>query len=593
MIKMKEKIENKFLIIKNINNTILINKKNSKDIYLFEGTAKDIIDNIEKSKKEVIEILTNKYTIDEDKLICDYDTFLVELSNLSSSKFESLVCSSADLKKFMGNSRLNNVVVEITNSCPFKCSHCYIDDSSKKYMDFNTFKKIVDQAFKLNCYNITLTGGEPLMNPSFLDMYKYAKEKGMLVGINTNAFLLNDEIIEMFKTYKPNIIEISIYGYDNTSYMDFTKSKNAFDIIDKNINKLSNIGIEVNLKTTLTKHNYNYLQELKDYAKMKKKKFRYDYLVFPKLANNNFCKNDECLDPKQIIEIFKSDKEDVSFFKRAVLETIKNKDDDFYIDEIFQCSLGKKQVFINCNGDIKPCLVVNNSYNISNTDIVTALDYFENMTCLLKFNSNSKCRNCYKRKLCRYCPGRFYLETGSYEKAPIHYCELSDLLLNEFKPEYSFSFFTPKDRINNKDINLIFEILKENEQKINTQVITNEMKNEWVNMILNTPDYYIIVCKINDEVVAFLSYCIVDIGLMLSEIQIKEEFQGKLSIFRKIIREFINKIDLNQYDKIYATINGKHIKSKEAFTHIGFVNKCGILYEANTKSILEWLEEES
>lgn len=588
---MKKRIENKFLIIKNTDNTLLINKQDSKDIYLFKGTTKDIIDNIDRSKKEVIKFLTNKYNVDKNKLIQDYDNFLVELFDLSKSEVESLVCSNVELKQLIGNSRLNNVVVEITNNCPFKCSHCYIDSTIKTYMSLNMFKKIVNQALDLNCYNITITGGEPLMNPNFLDMYKYAKENGMIVGINTNAFLLNDSIIEVFKMYKPSVIEISVYGYDNTSYMNFTKSKNAFEIIDKNIDRLLSAGIEVNLKTTLTKHNYTYLQDLKNYAKKKGTQFRYDYLVFPKLVNNNFKKNEECLDPKQIIEIFKSDNEDVAFFKRAVLETIKNKDDDFYISEIFQCSLGKNQVFINCTGDIKPCLVVNQSYNISNTDIITALDYFENNTCLLKFNSNSKCRNCYKRKLCRYCPGRFYLETGSYEKAPNHYCELSDLLLSEFKPKYSFTFFIPEDRIDNKNIDLIFKILKENEQKINTQEITDEMKNEWVNMILNTPDYYIIVCKINDEVVAFLSYCIVDIGLMLSEIQIKEEFQGKLNIFKKIMNEFISKVNINEYNKIYATINSKHTKSKEVFTHIGFINKSGILYEANTKDILEWLEK--
>lgn len=189
---MKKKIVNKFLVIKNIDNTLLINKQDSKDIYLFEGTAKDIIDNINKSKKEVIEILTNKYSIEKNKLIQDYDAFLDELLNLSNSEIESLACSNVELKQLMGNSRLNNVVVEITNNCPFKCSHCYIDNAIKTHMNFNTFKKIVNQALDLNCYNITITGGEPLMNPDFLDMYKYAKENGMIVGINTNAFLLND-----------------------------------------------------------------------------------------------------------------------------------------------------------------------------------------------------------------------------------------------------------------------------------------------------------------------------------------------------------------------------------------------------------------
>ena len=41
--------------------------------------------------------------------------------------------------------------------------------------------------------------------------------------------------------------------------------------------------------------------------------------------------------------------------------------------------------------------------------------------------------NCNKKSLCRYCPGKFYMETGSLTNVPNFYCELADKLIKEFK----------------------------------------------------------------------------------------------------------------------------------------------------------------
>jgi hypothetical protein len=51
----------------------------------------------------------------------------------------------------------------------------------------------------------------------------------------------------------------------------------------------------------------------------------------------------------------------------------------------------------------------------------------------LKVDSTFKCYNCYKKKICRYCPGRFYLETGNYLDVPKFYCDMADAIIKEFK----------------------------------------------------------------------------------------------------------------------------------------------------------------
>ena len=42
-----------------------------------------------------------------------------------------------------------------------------------------------------------------------------------------------------------------------------------------------------------------------------------------------------------------------------------------------------------------------------------------------------KCMNCSKRKLCRYCPAKFDLETHNY-------CNHSNLIMNTFENKFIF-----------------------------------------------------------------------------------------------------------------------------------------------------------
>lgn len=121
----------------------------------------------------------------------------------------------------------------------------------------------------INHYNqappihLLLTGREPMLHKNFIEIYLYAKKMGLIVNINTNLSLMNDHILETFKLYKPGIIEISVYGYDDNSYKEFTHFSKVFQIVDEIINKLLKSNINISLKTVLTKKAKTILLKLK------------------------------------------------------------------------------------------------------------------------------------------------------------------------------------------------------------------------------------------------------------------------------------------------------------------------------------------
>lgn len=155
----------------------------------------------------------------------------------------------------------------------------------------------------------------------------------------------------------------------------------------------------------------------------------------------------------------------------------------------------------------------------------------------------------------------------------------------------TFKYFTPENRIDDETSNNIFEILIKNESKITgINFIKEECFDTWKDMILSTKDYYIIVSILNNEIVGFLAYSYTGIGLMLSEIQIKENYQGKCNVLLSLLKEFISKIDSTNYSEVLACIDSKHTKSKQVFTHIGFENIEVRLHKISISNFKKWIK---
>ena len=87
----------------------------------------------------------------------------------------------------------------------------------------------------------------------------------------------------------------------------------------------------------------------------------------------------------------------------------------------------------------------------------------------------------------------------------------------------------------------------------------------WKSMILNNPNYNIILYILDKKIVAFICYILMKEGVCLAEIQIIKEYQVKNSIFRKILQKFLEEIKNKNYKKISATIDKDNQKSREYF----------------------------
>src|SRR4051794_20802164 len=118
-----------------------------------------------------------------------------------------------------------SISFEPTTSCNLRCPECpsglreFTRPTGMLKKDF--FKETIDDVYKEILYLIFYFQGEPYLNPDFLEMVKYAHDKGIYTATSTNAHYLTDE--KARKTVESGLdrLIISIDGTTQEVYQQY------------------------------------------------------------------------------------------------------------------------------------------------------------------------------------------------------------------------------------------------------------------------------------------------------------------------------------------------------------------------------------
>ncbi|HNQ63751.1 MAG TPA: radical SAM/SPASM domain-containing protein, partial [Syntrophorhabdaceae bacterium] len=140
------------------------------------------------------------------------------------------------------------IFLDPSDLCNFQCKFCPSGDKAllKKVkrrpglMDFELYRKIIDDlcTFEKPIKVLRLyKDGEPLLNPRFPEMVRYARERGcaLQVDTTTNASLLNPQLNLELIDAGLDRIHISLNGLSDESYRQFTGRKVNFNKLVENI----------------------------------------------------------------------------------------------------------------------------------------------------------------------------------------------------------------------------------------------------------------------------------------------------------------------------------------------------------------------
>jgi len=111
--------------------------------------------------------------------------------------------------------------IDTVSQCNFRCPFCpttYASKSNKGSMEFDLFKKIIDEVSSHSLENYLFQTGEPLVNQDIGHFVKYMTEIGMTSVMHTNGSLWTEEkAIELFDA-GIDLISFSFDGYDSETY---------------------------------------------------------------------------------------------------------------------------------------------------------------------------------------------------------------------------------------------------------------------------------------------------------------------------------------------------------------------------------------
>jgi len=166
-----------------------------------------------------------------------------------------------------------NCTFEVTHRCNLRCEHCYVPLGERTVaqrraseLSADQFRSIIDQITDAGCLWIKLTGGEPFVRSDFMDLYLYARSRGMLVTLYTNATQITAKVVRLLVENPPELIEVSLYGSVPAVYEGLTRTPGSYTRCLRGIERLTDSGLPVLLKTPVTRHNVDDVAALRALA---------------------------------------------------------------------------------------------------------------------------------------------------------------------------------------------------------------------------------------------------------------------------------------------------------------------------------------
>jgi len=161
--------------------------------------------------------------------------------------------------------RLHLVAWEITRRCNLFCAHCRASSEDEQYEDELSLEEcyqLIDEIIKVGKPILILTGGEPLVRPDVLQIASYGVSKGLKVVMGTNGTLVSSELSVKIKKVPVSRLAVSLDFPTPKLQDEFRGKLGAYQEALAGIANARAAGIEIQINSTITRLNVNYLAEL-------------------------------------------------------------------------------------------------------------------------------------------------------------------------------------------------------------------------------------------------------------------------------------------------------------------------------------------
>jgi radical SAM protein with 4Fe4S-binding SPASM domain len=356
---------------------------------------------------------------------------------------DCLTGEQSDINRYLAKAAQSRVPLsvsfELTRRCSFRCVHCYLGDQKSirahqsQELDTGTVSRLIDEMAAAGVLFLTLTGGDPMLRPDFIDIYRHAVRSGLLVTVFCNGSLITDEIVSTFVEYPPRAVEITLYGASQEIFETVTQTPGSYAACMRGVEKLRQAKVRLRLKTMALTLNRVELPQLWHKAEEMGVQFRHDCSIIPALPNGDNGGRSNIGDSLQDTLRFRLLPEqaaDADFsiaqVRERLLERIAKAASVEPSNKLYRCGAARSSCHVTPYGVMQPCLITLHpaiDLQDSGQSFETAWKNINRTFPEQEYQEGFPCNDCEDRNVCTGCPSNFAAETGDAQQVPEFYCQ--------------------------------------------------------------------------------------------------------------------------------------------------------------------------
>lgn len=322
--------------------------------------------------------------------------------------------------------------LELTERCNLRCVHCYLGDQAglrplqENELTTAEWLGVVDQVAGLGCLQLLITGGEPLLRADFAEVYRHAREVGLLVTVFTNGTLVGQETIELFRELPPSAVEVTLYGATPETYEAVTGVPGSFQRCREGIERLRALGVDLGLKTIPLRPNAHEFHRIAELARAwGTRRFRFDVEVQACLDGGGRPKSAR-LSPEEAVRLEFSDPEAAEGWR--VFAARRRGQTPARPGLIYACGAGRTGIHVNPYGQLQPCLAVRHlGFDLRRGSLAEGLADLRRRLDGMRAPRGRPCEGCKDLMICGACPAFAQAETGHEGRPADYQCRVTRL----------------------------------------------------------------------------------------------------------------------------------------------------------------------
>lgn len=337
---------------------------------------------------------------------------------------------------------------ELLPFCNMRCKMCYIvHEKEERYMqkikNVDYWENLIDQAIEEGMLYALITGGEPFLYPGIRELLERINKKPIHLAINTNATLLNEDIVKWLSKVYPGRLNVSLYGGSNETYERLCGNPKGFEQVNNALGLLTEYGIPYRVHATITPENVDDFDKMIAVCNQHKAALQMVYYMFPPLRKDSgMMANEARLKPEQAAKVALKILKQKALSKKQLYEQLLIHCATFESPDMYGL-YGKRQIvcrggyasfWINWKGQISGCGVYDKEHiDLSKVNLQEA--WHEIVKSTEEAKMSEECAYCKYRCICPTCAAAAFCETGNVGGTPEYLCEFSACYAELLKQE--------------------------------------------------------------------------------------------------------------------------------------------------------------